>query len=156
MSRLVFDIEGDELLYHLTTIWCVTTQDADSGEIIHYPPAALDAGIASLREADCLIGHNIIGYDLPAIWKIKGDWESVPLVVDTLLVSRALFPERYGGHSLEAWGERLKFPKLEFKEFDKYTPEMGVYCDRDVALNVKVLEALEKEHEATLTGFKVY
>lgn len=158
MSRLVFDIEGDGLLKTVTQIWCIVTQDADTGEVKRYPCAcaAVMAGIEALKNADCLIGHNIIAYDLKAIWKLHGEWEKVPLIVDTLVVSRGLWPERSDGHSLEAWGKRLGFPKIDFNDYTKYTEEMLAYCEQDVALNVKVLKALEEEHGATFTGYKVY
>ncbi len=156
MSRLVFDIEGDGLLYHLSNIWCIVTQDADTGELIQYPPDSVEDGIVALRGAECLIGHNIIGYDIPGIWKIYGEWEETPLIVDTLLTSRHLFPERYGGHGLASWGERLGQAKIDFDEYDKYSEEMMAYCTGDVTLNKLVLEELEKEHGEKFTGFKVW
>ncbi len=47
-----------------------------------------------------------------------------------------------GGHSLGAWGERLRDPKGEWNDFSKYTPEMGQYCKQDVKLGKKVFKAL--------------
>src|SRR5690606_9834907 len=35
---------------------------------------------------------------------------------------------------LEAWGKRLRFPKTEFNDFSKYTPEMEEYCMNDTRL----------------------
>ena len=156
MTRLVFDIEADGLLNNVTQIWCIVTMDADTGVVTRYPHDKIPEGIAALPEADCLIGHNIIGYDLKAIWKLHGEWEKVPLIVDTYVVSRSLWPERQAGHSLEAWGNRLGFPKIDFNDYTQYTNDMLEYCVRDVELNVKVLEALEEEYGETLTGYKVY
>ena len=163
MSRLLFDIEGDDFLWGVTQLWCVATQDIDSGEKILYPPQALAEGIDALRAAECLVGHNIIGYDLPAIWKIHGEWAECPLIVDTLVVSRGLFPERKGGHSLGAWGETLGHPKLEFDSAQfkiGYTDLMGTYCQGDVAVNVEVFNALNAEMEAQygeqLEGYNAY
>jgi DNA polymerase-1 len=152
----MFDIEGDELLHTVKNIWCIVTQDIDSGEVRQYPPELVDEGIEALKKADMLSGHNIIGYDLPAIWKLKGEWDVVPLILDTLVTSRFLLPERFGGHSLEAWGKRLGHRKIEFSDFSKYTPEMLEYCTGDVGLNVKVYRELEKEHGAAFEGYKVY
>lgn len=163
MSKLLFDIEANELLWRVSKIWCVATQDIDTGEKNFYPPNALDEAIVALQAAECLVGHNIIGYDLPAIWKIMGKWTEFPLILDTLIVSRGLFPERYGGHSLEAWGDRLGYPKVKFdKEQFKigYTEEMGIYCQGDIEVNVRVFQELDKEMEKqygnTLSGYKVY
>jgi hypothetical protein len=156
VSRTVFDIEADGLLFHVSKLWCISTCDINTGEKHHFGPDQIEEGIQYLRKQSCLIGHNIIGYDLPAIWKVEGEWEEVPLILDTLLVSRFLLPERWGGHSLEAWGEKLGYPKGAHDDFSQYTPQMATYCDQDVAVNVKVLEALEKEYGATLEGYKVY
>ncbi len=161
MSRLVFDAETDGYLRHTKNLWCIATQDIDTEEKILYPPYALTEGIVALRAAECLIGHNILGFDLPALWKLTGEWDHVPLVVDTVLVSRALYPERMPGHSLEAWGKTLGFPKGDFTDFKGgYTEEMGVYCERDVELNVQVYHVLNKElqeqYGEQLTGYKAY
>ena len=47
---------------------------------------------------------------------------------------------RDGGHSLKAWGRRLKGSgKLEFKDFTEYSEEMLKYCRQDVNLTRKIL-----------------
>ena len=160
MMMLVFDIEADNLLPDVTQIWCVATQDALSGEKNIYAGPRVPDGIVALRAAQCLSGHNIIGYDLPALWKVLGPWDKVPLILDTLVVSRALFPERPGGHSLEAWGKRLGCPKGDFNDFSQYTPEMGRYCQQDAEVNVAILrklnEEMERGYETTLQGYEVF
>jgi DNA polymerase III alpha subunit (gram-positive type) len=156
MSRVVFDIEADNLLGSVTQIWCIVAKDIDSGVTRRYSPLDIDEAIRYLCSADVLIGHNIVTYDLPALWKVRGDWDHVPHVLDTLVLSRYLQPERKGGHSLAAWGERLGFPKGDFKDFDHYCEEMLEYCERDVLLNVKVLNKLEEEYGSTIEGFKVF
>jgi DNA polymerase-1 len=160
MSILMFDIEADGLLPTIENVWCIVTQDLTTNEISRYPPDRLGEGIMALRSAECLSGHNIIGYDLPALWKIYGKWDSVPLILDTLVVSRALSPERQGGHSLAAWGERLGHPKIDFNEWEQYTDEMLTYCVGDVTLNTEVFWELDKDmreqHETSLQGYKVY
>ena len=161
MSNLVFDIEANGLLHNVSQIHCVATHNLDDGTNAFYPPDRLAEGIVALRDAERLIGHNIIGYDLKAIWKILGEWEEFPLITDTLVVSRALFPERKGGHGLAAWGAALGFPKGDQPEdWSAYTEDMGRYCQQDVQVNVRVLRALEAEMEAhygeQLEGYKVY
>ena len=102
-----------------------------------------------LKAADKLIGHNIIGYDLPAIKKVTGFDLSNKKIVDTLVLSRLFKPTREGGHGLESWGYRLKFNKGDYGEqedaWDEYRPEMLEYCKRDVELNTKVYMELRKE-----------
>ena len=53
-------------------------------------------------------------------------------------------PSLDGGHSLEAWGTRLKFPKSEYNDFSKYTDEMLEYCARDTRLCLLIYLALVK------------
>ena len=36
------------------------------------------------------------------------------------------------GHSLDAWGKRLRLPKGDFNDFSKFTQEMLTYCIQDV------------------------
>jgi hypothetical protein len=156
VSRLLFDIEGNGLRYGITRFWCGVVKDVDTGDMVRYTEGCGEGLICHLRSADSLIGHNIIGYDLPALWKLYGKWDSWPLITDTLLISRFLQPERAGGHGLEAWGTRLGFPKGDFHAWDKYTPEMLTYCENDVELNHKVLLQLEEEHGSTFQGFQVY
>ena len=62
---LVFDIETDDL--QATLVHCIVAQDADSGEIFKFPPNKLEEGYKFLTTADRLIGHNIIGFDIPVL-----------------------------------------------------------------------------------------
>ena len=156
MKRIVFDIEADGFFDDVTVIWCIVAHDLDSKVTRRYSPFDIEEGIRYLQEADVLIGHNIIGYDLPVIWKLHGKWKKAPSVIDTLVVSCYLRPERWGGHGLEAWGKQLKFPKGDFTEFHTYTKEMLEYCEQDVKLNAKVLEKLEEDYGPTIEGYKVY
>lgn len=156
MSRVLFDIEANGFLDTVDTIWCVVATNLDSGVTRRYSPFDIDEAVKYLQSADVLVGHNIIGYDLPAIWKVHHPWYEVPAIIDTLVLSRYLRPERWGGHGLEAWGKTLGFPKGDFHEFDAYSAEMLEYCENDVKLNVKVLETLEDEYGKAFTGYKIY
>ncbi len=64
---LVFDIETDDL--QATKVWCIVAQNPDSGEIFKFPPHKLEQGYKFLTTADRLIGHNIIGFDIPMVQK---------------------------------------------------------------------------------------
>ena len=157
--RLMFDIEADGLLHEVRHTWCLVTKDLDTNEIKEWEPRHFNDGLSHLFKADVIAGHNIIGYDIPVINKLHWLYEmpqKYPLIIDTLVISRALWPERPGGHGLAAWGERLGYPKMEFDDFTKYTPEMMEYCVQDVNLNHEVLKALEEEHGSTFPGYKVY
>ena len=144
---LVFDIETDDL--KATKIHCLVAQDIDSGTIYKYPPDKLQEGYELLSKADKLIGHNIIGFDIPMVEKFSDVKLSHKPVVDTLVMSRLFNPVREGGHSLEKWGFRLGFNKIDFDDYKNYSKEMLTYCTRDVQLNTVLFHHLRKEG----TGF---
>ncbi len=140
---LVFDIETDDL--KATKVWCIVAQDVDTNEIFKFPPTKLDDGVKLLQSADRLIGHNIIGFDVPMIKKFFDVDLTKKELLDTLVLSRLFNPTREGGHSLEKWGYKLGFNKIEFENYQNYSSDMLNYCVRDVQLNTLVLKELKKE-----------
>ena len=143
MRKLIFDIETDDL--NASKVWCIVVQDSDTGTVYKFAPHKLESGLELLQSADMLIGHNILGFDIPVIKKLLGVDLSDKVLVDTLVLSRLFNPTREGGHSLSMWGYKLKYPKDTFDEFETYTPKMLEYCARDVQLNKLVLDALRIE-----------
>ena len=143
MRSLVFDIETDDL--KATKVWCIVAQDLDSNKIFRFAPHQLESGLGLLQSADRLVGHNIIGFDIPIIENLLGVDLSTKKLVDTLVLSRLLNPVREGGHSLEMWGYRLNYTKTEFDDYARYSPEMLKYCTRDVQLNTMVYYKLREE-----------
>ena len=140
---LVFDIETDDL--HATKVWCIVAQDPETGELFKFTPDELQQGYEFLATADKLIGHNIIGFDIPMVHKFSDvDLSAIP-VIDTLVLSRLFNPTREGGHSLENWGYKLGYNKIDFNDYLNYSQEMLDYCVRDVELNTQVLKELRKE-----------
>tara|TARA_R110002020_G_scaffold198231_2_gene399473 strand:- start:7346 stop:9094 length:1749 start_codon:yes stop_codon:yes gene_type:complete len=142
MKSLVFDIETDGL--QPTKIYCMSVLDVDSKEQLNFKPNRIEEGVDLLESADKLIGHNIIGFDIPVIKKLLGVELSDKQLVDTLVLSRLFNPIREG-HGLAAWGFKLQFPKIDFDDYSKFSEEMMTYCAQDVLLNYKVYEALKRE-----------
>ena len=140
---LVFDIETDDV--KATKVHCIVAQNPESGEIFKFPPNKLEEGYQFLTTADRLIGHNIIGFDIPMVHKFSDVDLSDKEVIDTLVLSRLFNPTRDGGHALESWGYKLGYPKIEFSDYQNYSTEMLDYCVRDVQLNTLVLGELRKE-----------
>ena len=140
MRSLVFDIETDDL--KATKLWCIVAQDLDSNEIFRFAPHQIESGLELLKSADALIGHNIIGFDIPVIKKLTGVDLSNKKLIDTLVLSRLFNPTREGGHSLEMWGYKLNYNKIEFEDYSRYSKEMMQYCVRDVQLNTQVYHRL--------------
>ena len=143
--KLVFDIETDGLYQDSKNIWCMVAVDEDDNSY-SFKQDEIDKGIELLKSADVIIGHNIIGFDVPVIKKLTGvDLYQHTKVLDTLTLSRLFHPTREGGHSLEKWGYKLNYHKAEQPEFDCYSDDMLDYCLRDVKLNKLVLNHLRKE-----------
>lgn len=88
------------------------------------------------------VGHNAVSFDGPVVSRLCGGTAQVGNIVDTLVLSYLYDVAMPGGHSLAAWGVRMKDPKGEWNDFSRYTPEMGRYCAQDVSLGKKVFKAL--------------
>mgnify|MGYP002863532904 FL=1 len=128
----------------------------------HQPERDINIAIKKLQNANVLIGHNIIGYDLPLIKEQFPDFHYDGELLDTLVLSRVLYPniidrdyqlrpknmpqKLYGRHSLEAWGYRLKCFKGDYGKhegaWDTYSPEMLDYCIGDTQVTLKLYERL--------------
>ena len=168
MTRsLLFDIESTGLLRCGSSIHCIVARDIDDAELPlvydHRPDQAIDMGIQMLLRSDVLIGHNIIGYDVPLL-KERCDFDYKGQCIDTLVLSRLYYPhimerdyERrpmgmpqrlYGRHSLEAWGHRLKCFKGDYGshngDWSTYSPEMLDYCIQDTLVTLKLYELMQR------------
>lgn len=77
------------------------------------------------------VGHNFLSFDARALNRLVGTRIPVAAVVCTFLLSSLYSPNMAGGHSLEAWGERLGFPKTSFNDWSKLSADMVQYCIND-------------------------
>ena len=117
-----------------------------------FPPDKLQEGADLIESADVLIGHNIIGFDIPVLKK-HFDLNLTNHIEDTLVVSRLVNPVLTGGHSLENWGYILypndadKRKAQQPDSWEEYTEEMGEYCIQDVELNADVYYKLLEQVE---------
>lgn len=141
MKRLVLDIETNS---SHSLIWCCVTQDVDTGEsLCHTEASTLEPLV---KDYDQIIGHNIIGFDAPVLRKLWSIGIPKSKAVDTLILSRLLNPQLEGGHSLRAWGMRLRNSKIDFEDYDGgLTDEMVEYCKQDVSLTCDLYNFLTKE-----------
>ena len=162
---LLFDLESTGLLRVGSQIHCIVARDMNDADtpIVydHKETRTIQMGIEHLKQTEVLVGHNIIGYDIPLIQEAY-DFDYEGEVLDTLVLSRLFYPhimerdfERrprgmpqrlYGRHSLEAWGHRLKCFKGDFGKQDggweTYTPEMLDYCIQDTQVTLKLYELM--------------
>jgi len=88
----------------------------------------------ALTGVSTVIGHNLIGFDLPRLQEIW-DFAWTGSLQDTLVLGRLVDPSVNGGHSLKQWAVRAgKELKQEFslEAFDgQLTDEMVDYCLTD-------------------------
>jgi len=147
MTTLIADIEADDLLPGITRIWCLGVCDpsGDNGVLYAdqsgYPP--MSEGLQRLRTADRVVFHNGTSYDYWAIERFYPGTLRKEQIWDTLVVSRLWHPT--GKHSLAGWGDRLKFPKGDHTEFDRWSPELGAYCLNDCKVTAAVYRRLLTE-----------
>ena len=140
--RCIWDIETDGL--KPTVIWCLCAIKDGEMYTLEMPTKEMVEELFS--DVTEHVGHNIINYDIPAIERLLGV-NVTGDVTDTLVLSRLYNPQLDGGHSLDAWGQRLKFPKGEYNDWTALTPEMLEYCKQDVRVTEQTLTFLEKALE---------
>ena len=164
---LVFDLETDGLLDDVTKIHCLVIYDSETDETVIYNNQGnkepIVRGVQRLEDADVLVGHNIINFDLPVIQKVYLWFNPQALVLDTLLLSRLYHTDMmeidkkrnldnmplqlYGRHSLESYGHRLGEYKGEFgksTDWQEWSPEMETYCAQDVVVTTKLCDHFHK------------
>ena len=165
---LFFDIETNGLYDEVSIIHCINIYDVKTHQHERYDPDTLPVaiGIKRLLDADVLVGHNIIGFDIPVIQKLfPGTKFDMPLV-DTYVLAKLCFPliihsdfkriqdkrlpgQLLGKQKLEAWGYRLGVLKGTFgKETDwqNWSPAMSDYCEQDVVVTIRLYEAIQKQN----------
>jgi len=180
--KYIFDIETDNLLDDVTKVHCAVLRDVDNNIVrTFYGDNIMDC-LPFLEEAEELIGHNLLAYDLPVLEKLWG-YEHKGKVIDTLVCSRTIYPhlgeldskqrkiptKLWGSHSLKAWGLRLNEHKGDFNDgtvesFSTFSMEMLDYCVQDTKVTAKLYDlilaknfsedALRLEHEIALQMFK--
>jgi len=142
----VLDIEADSL--KPSRIWVVVAENAATGEVcVFTDPEQFNRFVAANRES-YFVGHNFLSFDVPHLNRLWGCGIPFDRVVDTLVLSYMYDPRMKGGHSLEAWGERMKFPKLAHEDWSQYSPEMLERCKQDVRLTKRVFLALSSRMAA--------
>ena len=166
---LIFDLETNGLLNDATKIHCLCIYDTNTEKTMVFNdqsfttaterPASepIVRGIQYLEDADYIVGHNIINFDLSIITKFYPWFRRVGDCLDTLLLSRLYHPnlieidkqktwdgmplKLYGSHSLAAWGYRLNEAKGDYckdADWKEWSPEMEDYMIQDVIVTRKL------------------
>lgn len=154
----VCDLEGNGLLDNVTVIHCGVFIDTETNDCKVFEPNQIQDMLKFMASQKILIGHNILGYDLPALKKLYG-FEFKGTVVDTLVMSRLLCPDRLtppsvaksarelgqripGPHSVASWGYTLGLGKLHHEDWSTYSEEMRLRCLYDTTIQVKLFKHL--------------
>ena len=137
-NKVVFDIETTMTA---DKIWCIVCKHGDT--YYQFREDKLHRFEEFIKQTEEVIGHNIIGFDIPVVNKIFGyDLFAHCKKTDTLVLSRLLNPMIEGGHSLRNWGTKLGQGKIPFEQFDFFTEEMLTYCRNDVDVTAKLYKFL--------------
>jgi DNA polymerase I-like protein with 3'-5' exonuclease and polymerase domains len=119
--RIILDIETNST--H-DKIWCVVCRDIDKGVVSTFvQPSSLQDFI---NNCDSVVTHNGIFFDFPVLKKVWGITVKKSQVIDTLVLARLCDPSIEGGHSLEAWGERLGHYKAPYKKIWSWLTEKSL------------------------------
>jgi len=142
MRTFSCDIETDGI--EATRVWCIAVHNIDTDQCITFSGPCLNLFKPWLEaEADCLIFHNGISFDVPVLERLMDiDFSNIK-IEDTLIMSQLYKPRLDGGHSLSAWGGRLDMDKGDHSDWSKFSQEMLDYCIRDTKLTTKLYKYLK-------------
>ena len=158
-------------LHKNASLWCVVIRDVDTNEVTVLKSESGNTITKDMLQ-DALVGtteiiaHNGIKFDFISL-KLFGVLDytvgylgqddtifGIPVkITDTLIRSRLFNPDRYGGHSLDAWGKKLGEHKGNFHNFESYSDEMVTYCIQDTNVTALIFKELEKEY-VSYSGWK--
>lgn len=162
IKTLIFDLETDGFLESVTKVHSLVIHDVGTGKLHSFGPGQIDDGLAMLETADCIVGHNIIKYDIPVLRKLYPHLKLTARAFDTLVATSLIWPKDaikdrdfkaikkgtmpgglMGKQSLEAWGYRLGNYKGDFKgPWEHWTPEMQEYCEQDVRVTLDLFNRI--------------
>jgi len=160
MKRILFDIETNGLLDELDVCHSLVLIDMDTEEVLSCADqegyTSIADGMSYLENAELLAGHNIQGFDFPALEKLY-NFQYNGEIHDTLIMSRLVwsdlknndfknikkprgadFPRQLiGSHSLKAWGLRLGDHKDGYSDgWAEWSEAMQTYCVQDCRSNL--------------------
>jgi DNA polymerase-1 len=158
--KLVFDIEGNNLLPGLTKFHCSGAKDVDTGKEYWFRENELQDFLDLLDKAKVIVAHNAFGYDIPALNILSKKyfnkpWEPKATVQCTKVMSQVLCYTRFGfGHSLKQWGNHFGDQKGDYTGgFETFNEDMFVYMQQDVRLGTRVYKELLRETKVAIEHF---
>ena len=161
-TYLIVDLECNGFYDEVTKIFCIVIHDINKQQTFTYGPDLINNALEHLLTADCLIGHNLIFFDIPVIRKLYPFYTEAR-IIDTLICTRLIWPKEKlyeldteqhtqvpknlcGSAALKAWGYRLSDYKIDFKDFSEYSEEMAAYCRQDVSVTYKLFQHIQQQN----------
>jgi len=166
MDTIYFDIESNGLLDTTDRLICIGWQRKGEEPKIAFTEDQINLALHAIRQADEVIGHNVLAFDIPVLKKLYPRWDGPQGVVrDTLVLARLTHPDikdddfqtegfpkdLIGSHSLKAWGHRLGMAKgvvmeevVDWRSLE-YTDEIGDYCMQDVRITAALYTKLSSK-----------
>lgn len=131
-------------------MWCAVVywiEKKEVKEFVYGTPNYLKDFADYIRDADLLVGHNIISFDNGVINTFTGIHFPTNKLADTLVRSRLFNSARDGGHSLERWGAYFKVPKVgkDYDDWEHFNPIIVKRCRRDVQITAMLWDHLKRE-----------
>lgn len=132
---------------------------------------------ALIKDFDVIVAHNGMKFDFIALmlfglidYRVGYLGERDTLngrevrLIDSLIMSRFVNPDRLGGHSLNSWGQRVGSHKTDYRgelvtlgaidsnlpkgdEFKMFHPLMVEYCEQDTIVNAHAYVEILKEYK---------
>ena len=140
--RILFDIETDGFLDRLTKVHTMAWVDVDDPS----DTIRLAHGREEIKEvfnkATVVIGHHIIGFDIPALEKVYKTRIDCRLV-DTYWLASYLWYDR-PRQGLAHWGEDFGVPKPKVDDWENLTTEEYDHrCIEDVKINLQLFYLID-------------
>jgi len=144
MKILVADTETDGLAYDCTKLHVMSyTEDGET----YHSTGDYDDMRAVIKSADLLVMHNAVMHDMVVFNRLLGIPLDYKKYIDTLWVSRYLYPDRTS-HGLDAIGKEHGVKKPEVDDWDNLSyEEYTNRCVEDVKINWLEWKKQEKRLE---------
>ena len=154
MKILFFDIETNAIedftnLSDLKVCHCISIYDPIAAKMITFEGEGIKEGLNMLSKADKIIGHNVIGFDLPALAKLYNFHPPLVRVQDSLVMSRCIHPDIIVTDIVE----RTKLSQGPRREANKQADELGLEGkEKEKHIKNYVYEKVEKKFNADILG----
>jgi hypothetical protein len=152
LRTAIFDIESDGLLDRITKVHVLCIKEFETGKKFKFLEHEIEEGLELLRDAEMVVAHNGLGFDIPALFKLYPDFEINGKIRDSLVMTRVMFShqkeldfrlyekgmlpsEFIGKHSLDSWGYRIGKYKGDYSKIKRAEAKALGITDEDELLD---------------------